>query len=123
MYIRITRRRIARGLLGALLFVQVALAMACDWQSANAAQAVAAQATAPSCHDAPALNTNLCLTHCLGADQTSTDHEVAVPAWAPGAVLAVLPLEPVAMRSPGLAFVLPRAGAPPPRILLHSFLI
>lgn len=125
MFPRSAYRRTARVLLGALLLVQAAMAVACDWRSVNAAKALAVREQAPSCHqaEAPVRNSNLCLAHCLGADQGLFDHELDIPSWASVAVLSVLLPEPVTMRSPGLAFLLPRAGAPPPRILFHTLLI
>jgi hypothetical protein len=124
MLFRSTRRQTARLLLGVLLFAQAALAIAaCEWSGASAVQAVAASSAQPSCHEAPPQNANLCLAHCLGSDQGLLDHEVAVAPWEPKAPLIVLLPEAAATRSPDLVYVLPRAGAPPPRILLHSFLI
>jgi len=67
-----TRTRVAQLVLGLLLFTQGALAMAgCDWSRAAPALTVAASSSQPPCHEVPAINANLCLAHCLSADQSA----------------------------------------------------
>lgn len=117
-------RRFAFGLLGAMLFAQAALAVAsCDWPRMAPAQALAAKAAEPTCHEAPATNTNLCLAHCLSADQSSDTPKIHVLAWTP-APLFILAVSPeVAILGVIRRGALPHAGAPPPRILFQTFLI
>jgi len=128
MFSRRTLLRTTRGLLGAFLLAQAALALAaCDWGVRDAARAVAMAAgggDAP-CHEsgnsAPA--SKLCLTHCLGELQSLDKPTIAVPALAPVAVLFITPAvsshaQRVVRRGRPLA-----ASAPPPRILFQSLLI
>jgi hypothetical protein len=128
MFTRRTLLRTTRLLLGAFLLAQAALALAaCDWGARDAARAVAMAAgggDAP-CHEsgntAPA--SNLCLTHCLGEQQSLDKPTIAVPALAPEAVLFIAcavfsRAQRVVRRERPLA-----ASAPPPRILFQSLLI
>ena len=120
---RATVRQIATVLLGAMLFAQAALAVAaCDWLRVAPAQAIMAKATEPSCHEVPAENANLCLAHCLGNDQSADTPQVTIPVGSP-AVLSVVGIQRVLVPHAMLPFTLPHPGAPPPRILFHSFLI
>lgn len=121
---RRTVRKIASVLLGALLFAQAVLAMAaCDWLRVAPAQAIMAKAGEASCHDEPAQNANLCLTHCLGADQSTDTPQVAIPVWSQAFLLVIVDVERAPSRAAILHYTLQRPGAPPPRILYHSFLI
>src|SRR5688572_24573234 len=118
------RRHLAQGLLCATLFAQAALAVAaCDWLRVAPAQAIVAKAGEPSCHEEPARNANLCLAHCLGADQSMDTPQVAIPVWSQSSLLVIVDL----VRAPALRtvpqYTPPHAGAPPPRILFQSFLI
>ena len=114
----------AKALLAALLFAQAAVAAAaCDWLRVAPAQALIAKANQPSCHEEPAGNANLCLAHCLSADQSADTPQVAIPACPHLTPLVVREIESTPSRKPALHFTLPRPGAPPPRILFHSFLI
>jgi len=121
---RHTLQRTARLLLGALLLAQAALAAAaCEWGAREAARAVAMAAGAenPLCHEAaaPSAESGLCLTHCLGDQQSLDKPSVAVPAPVRFMVRAATPVAPpVPWRERPLA-----ASAPPPRILFQSFLI
>ena len=111
-------------LLGAMLFAQAALAVAaCDWLRVAPAQAIMAKAGEPSCHEEPAQNTNLCLSHCLGSDQSADTPQVAIPAWNQASFLVIADLELAPAPRIALRYTLPYPGAPPPRILFHSFLI
>ena len=124
MATRATVRQIATALLGALLFAQAALAVAaCDWLRVAPAQAIMAKAGEPSCHEEPAQNTNLCLSHCLGNDQSAYTPQVAIPAWSQAAFLVIVALESAPLAQGSQRYTLTRPGAPPPRILYHSFLI
>jgi hypothetical protein len=111
-------------MLGLLLFTQAALATAgCDWLRAAPALAIAESTNRPPCHEAPAVNANLCLAHCLSADQSTDTAQVVVPVWVACAPIAVVAFDRWVARTEDLRFVLPRPSAPPPRILFHSFLI
>ena len=119
-----TVKKIASVLLGAMLFAQAALAVAaCDWLRVAPAQAIMAKAGEPSCHEAPAKNANLCLAHCLSADQSADTTQVAIPAWSQTFFLLVAGIESVPAPQAVLRYTLPHPGAPPPRILFQSFLI
>jgi len=100
----------ALAALAALLFTQVAIAVA-SWEQ-----------SAPSpCHEqAPA--TNFCFQHCSDNDLTLDVPRVRVPAMAPApAPLVVVASARYAEVAPRRAAVLP--AGPPPRILFQSFLI
>jgi hypothetical protein len=116
---------LARVALGAILFTQAALvAAACQLPERSPAKAILSGGT-PPCHaqgePAPA-NVNLCVAHCLADLQNLDKASPAVPPTATGPVLIVglaanvgrLPLQRERAK--------PAVG-PPPRILLHSFLI
>src|SRR5688572_17827874 len=124
MLTRTLRRRAAQGLLGLMLFAQAALAVAaCDWLRVAPAQAITAKAAEPSCHVEPARNVNLCLAHCLGADQSADTPQITVPEWSQPVSLMVVVFDVVPSRQAVLRHTLPRPGAPPPRILFQTFLI
>ena len=119
-----TVKKIANVVLGAMLFAQAALAVAaCDWLRVAPAQAIMAKAGEPSCHEQPAQSTNLCLAHCLGADQSTDTPQVAIPVWSQSSLLVIVDIELVPVPKVVLRYTLPHPGAPPPRILYHSFLI
>lgn len=117
-------KRFAVVLLGALLFAQAALAVAaCDWLRVSPAQAIMAKAGEPSCHEDQAKYANLCLSHCLGNDQSAGTPQIAVPAWNRSSLLVIADIELAPAPRIALSYTLPYPGAPPPRILYHSFLI
>lgn len=119
-----TRTRVAQLLLGVLLFAQAALALAgCDWLRAAPALAINANASRAPCHEEPAVNANLCLAHCLSADQSTDTPQVVVPVWVDCAPITVVAIDRRLAPVVDLQFVLPRPSAPPPRILFQSFLI
>ena len=119
-----TRTRVAQLLLGLLLFTQGALAVAgCDWLRAAPALAIAASSSQPPCHEAPAVNTNLCLAHCLSADQSADTPQVVVPVWVDRAPITVVAIDRWIVRAVDVQYVLPWPSVPPPRILFQSFLI
>jgi len=119
-----TRARVARWMLGLLVFTQAALATAgCDWLRAAPALAIAESADRQPCHAAPAVNANLCLAHCLSADQSTDTPQVVVPVWVDCAPITVVAIDCRLAPVVDLQFVLPRPSAPPPRILFQSFLI
>jgi hypothetical protein len=124
MWTRKRLARLARAVLGVLLFAQGALAMAgCDWLRAAPALAIAASSSQPPCHEAPAVNANLCLAHCLSADQSADTPQVVVPVWVDCAPFRVVVIERWIARVVDVRFVLPWPAVPPPRILFQSFLI
>jgi hypothetical protein len=117
---RIFFRRIAVVLLGAMLFAQAALALsACEWPKRSPANAFA---DAPTCHEEPARNSNLCLSHCLSEDQSLDLPQVKVHAL-PASV--VLVLEPRLQLAPAVQTAWHEVAVPrpPPRILFQSLLI
>ena len=119
-----TRTRVARLMVGLLLFTQAALATAgCDWLRAAPALAVADSADRQPCHEAPAVNANLCLVHCLSDDQSAGTPQVVVPARVDGAPIVVVALDRRFVAVVDLQFILLRPSAPPPRILFQTFLI
>ncbi|MSQ63861.1 MAG: hypothetical protein EXR33_08525 [Betaproteobacteria bacterium] len=119
-----TRTRVAQLMLGLLLFAQGALAVAgCDWLRAAPALTIGAGLDQPPCHEEPALNANLCLAHCLGADQSAGTPQIVVHDWIGTASLKVALADGPIYPAAALRYSLPRPAAPPPRILFQSFLI
>ena len=124
MLSRSIRRRIAGGLICVMLFAQAALAAAaCDLPVSSPALAFTQKTDAPSCHEAPERNANLCLTHCLSSDQSADIPKVDVPALVAGPVLIAPAGDVRGATNARLRHALPRPAAPPPRILFQSFLI
>jgi hypothetical protein len=122
MLSRSRTRDFARILLAALLFSQAAIAAAaCDMPDRSPAQAFTLPEAMP-CHEEPVQNPNICLAHCLSADQSADTPQVIVHAWCGVAPLTVAAPERWSSR----AVVWQRAplpAEPPPRILFQSFLI
>jgi hypothetical protein len=119
-----TRTRVAQLVLGLLLFAQAALALAdCDWLGAAPALAISASSSQLPCHEAPVGNANLCLAHCLSADQSADTPQVVVPALNCAALLTIVIAEIRSYPAAVLRYRLPRPAAPPPRILFQTFLI
>jgi hypothetical protein len=111
--------------LAAMLFAQAAFALAaCAATDATSTMRVIAVqgAQGAPCHQ-PAENSNLCLTHCQGAEQTLDKHQVKLPELSHQAGLAIPHWREA--RKP-LAW-LPRlpspVAGPPPRILFRTLLI
>ncbi len=124
MFFRSTLKGIARLVLATLLFAQSALALAgCDWLRAAPALAISASSSQLPCHQEPAVNPNLCLAHCLSADQSADTPQVVVPVWIDCAPITVAVVERRIDRAVDVQFVLPRPSVPPPRILFQTFLI
>ena len=116
-------RKIASVLLGAMLFAQAALALApCDWLLVAPAQAIAAKAGEPSCHEQPVQNANLCLAHCLDNDQSANTLQVAIPVWSQASLLVIEVFEGASAPIGNLHYALPCPAAPP-RILFSKLLI
>jgi hypothetical protein len=124
MISRRTRTRVAQLTLGVVLFAQVALATAaCDWLQAAPARAIAANSSDQPCHEEPANNANLCLAHCLSADQSADTPQVVIPVWIDCTPITIVAIDCRNTRAMDVKFVLPRPSAPPPRILFQTFLI
>lgn len=114
-------------LLAAVAFAQASLAFsACQLERGRLAQAIGVSDERP-CDDGVVVAkdwtkyTNRCLAHCT-ADLQTTGGAVALvrnPAVEPVLLLERMELLPVA----GTRLEIPPLGAPPMRILLHSFLI
>jgi len=124
MISRRTLRMIARALFGMLLFAQAALALAgCDRLRAAPSLAINAGSSQAPCHEEPTVSVNLCLAHCLSADQSADTPQVVVPAWVHYSPIVVAAVDRWTGRAGNLRFELPRSSAPPPRILFQVFLI
>ena len=113
--------------LSLLLFGQGALAAAaCDWLQRSPAQAVAG-GESPPCHEAAPTqrNANLCLADCQSGMQSLDKPSVTVHAMPVAPVLVVRLIAPSATVAliAALPYAIHPPGAPPPRILFHSFLI
>jgi len=118
------RLRIARLLVGAMLFAQAALAAAgCDWLNRNPAQLIGEGSAEPSCHEEPARNANLCLAHCLGTDQSADTPQQVVPVWIDVPAFRLTLVERPVVRQAAMRHAPTRTHAPPVRILFHIFLI
>ena len=122
-----TRRRAAIFLLAALAFVQASMAFAaCSLDRGMLASAMAMPAGEPcdTC-DAPKQaamdNANVCVAHCTADLQQVTYPVVVAPALVPMPMLWVLQAPEPPSPSRGLTVRPP--GAPPHRVLVHSFLI
>ena len=127
MLSRSTLRRTALLLVSLLLFAQGALAATgCDWLQRSPAQAVAG-GESPPCHEAAPKqrNANLCLADCQGGMLSLDKPSVIVHAMPVAPVLVVRLIAPSATVAliAALSYAIHPPGAPPPRILFHSFLI
>ena len=117
------KRWIAILLLAATGFAQAAVAMAsCEMADRSPTQAISGD-TAPPCHEEPSRNGNLCLAHCLSADQRADTPQVFVPVSNSSMRVSML----VADRRGGVIpipiYLRPPPPSRPPRILFQSFLI
>ncbi len=123
--VRVLKRRVALLLIGLLVFSQAAVALAaCSMDRGTVAQAMASDDACAGCASAPgraAPIRSVCMAHC------TSDLQLAGIAVAMAAAPADLPVLMVArpeLRStPRTGLSTPPSGAPPHRILLHSFLI
>ena len=116
-------RRIAVALLAFYAFGQasVAFAATCGMDRGTMAQAMAMPA-GETCDDCSKAGTDsvtaLCVAHCTADMQVAGAAPDALPGPAILASMTVVAVPP--FRSPPI-LAYPRAGAPPRRILLHSF--
>lgn len=119
--------RAALMALSMLLFGQGVLAATrCDWLQRSSARAIAS-GEFPPCHETAQKqrNLNLCLADCQSPMQSVDKRSVPVHAKPPTPVLVV---EQFALSADGwlpavFPFAIISAGAPPPRILFHQFLV
>lgn len=120
---RSRRSRFAAALLalGGMLFLQAALAFACEYPQRSAALAVqAAQHAAAGCHESTD-SPNLCLAHCQSEDQTLGKPQVSLPdVWVAPAAIPAFPAAPLSTPIPRGSSG-PAAAGPPPRILFQTF--
>jgi len=118
---RMSRRVVARIVAAALLFTQALVALAdCRMPTRSPAAAIAAK-PAP-CHEAP-VEKNLCVAHCLAADQSLEKPQVTALAPALALVLVLHEATPVLHSSSRTALLAPAAIGPPPRIRFQSLLL
>jgi hypothetical protein len=126
MHLRSKLKGMARMALAAMLFTQAALVFAaCEsaWRAPALVIASAEErAEGANCHEQE-MNANLCLAHCLSADQSAVTPQVVIPPWIDFPPIIVAVMDRKDGRAESLRFTLPRPAAPPPRILFQSFLI
>jgi len=118
---RMSRRAIARILAATLLFAQALVAFAnCQMPTRSPAAAIAAK-PAP-CHESSS-EKNLCVAHCLAADQSLDKPQVSAlpPALAPVLVLHEAMQLPQSWSRPQTRVT--AAIGPPPRIRFRSLLL
>ena len=75
------------------------------------------------CHEEPAQNANICLAHCLSADQSADTPQVVVHDWNASSAFTIVVADHRTYRSVVVRHMLPLPAAPPPRILFQTFLI
>jgi hypothetical protein len=116
-------RTFARIVVAALFFAQASIAAAaCGMMDRSPAMAFDDEVAMP-CHETAPQNRNLCLADCLSADQSASTPHVVVPAWCGTAPLVVVEFGYTSKQVATSRRMVPRAAAPPPRILFQSFLI
>jgi hypothetical protein len=121
---RILKRRVALLLIALLAFAQGGIAFAaCSMERGTMAHMAADEPCADAgtaASNAPAENANLCVAHCNADLQIGG---ITLPLVSAPAALPVLAVpRPEAVFFP-TGLDAPPSGAPPHRILLHSFLI
>ena len=118
---RARQRSLARIAVAALLFAQALIAFAnCTMPAHSLAKAIAS--ANPRCHESSG-ETNLCIAHCLAADQSLDKLQPSVPQPALVPVL-VQPASDVGYaHAVVLRRLIPPAAAPPPRILFRTLRI
>ncbi len=96
-----TLRKIARLMLGVVLFAQGVVAVnACDLLNGKVEHAfIAPAATEMPCHEHPAANANVCFVHCTQGDQVNVDH-VVPPFITPSTVVLTVALPEVRAAKP-----------------------
>jgi hypothetical protein len=121
--IRIARQRfVARIVVAALLFAQALVAYA-DCQMPARSPAAAIAADDHPCHQTRS-ETNLCLAHCLAADQSLDKPQTSMPQPATASVLVLQPVSDTQyVHAAALRRFGPPTAAPPPRILFRTLRI
>ena len=111
-------RTIAWTTVTALLFAQAVVAFAdCQMPARSPASAIAADN--PPCHESSG-ETNVCVAHCLAADQSLDKPQTSVPQPAAAPVLVLQPVSDLQRaRGPALWHFAPPPAGPPPRILFR----
>lgn len=120
---RLARLRfIARIAAAALLFAQALVAFAdCQMPVRSAAAAIASDD--PPCHDSGG-EVNLCVAHCLAADQSLDKPQASITEPAAAPVLVLQPVSGVQYFHPPVPrHFVPPGAAPPPRILFRTLRI
>ena len=120
---RLARLRfVARIAAAALLFAQALVAFAdCPMPVRSAAAAIASDD--PPCHDSRG-EVNLCVAHCLAADQSLDKPQASIPEPAAAPVLVLLPVSDLQYyHAPVPRHFLAPGAAPPPRILFRTLRI
>jgi hypothetical protein len=125
---KIKARRVAIVIIGVFAFAQTSLAFsgcAIERGDARGTMAVAAEQSGTDCDmpgpAKPKRSAYLCAVHCAPGLEAAGPGFTTVAAVVERPVLAVVKLKPAFVPRTGLFFAPP--GAPPHRILLHSFLI
>ena len=119
---RSRKTSIALLMLAMLAFAQTAVALAvCSMERGEIAQMAADCGCKSAAPGSMGLGTNACVAHCTSDLQQAGFAIGLAPGAADAPVLLVSLVEPPSSRHRGLDS--PPPGAPPRRILLHSFLI
>jgi len=116
-------RATSKIMLIALLFAQAAVASAACEMLIRAPAQVFVQHEPMPCHEEPAQNANICLAHCLNADQSADTPQVMVHDWSGAMPLSIPAIDRWSDRFVVRQRVLPYPAAPPARILFQSFQI
>jgi hypothetical protein len=113
-----TLRAVAWTTVTALLFAQAVVAFAdCQMPARSPASAIAADK--PPCHESSG-EKNVCVAHCLAADQSLDKPQTSIPEPAAAPVLVLqLASETQYARGPALWHFAPPPAGPPPRILFR----
>ena len=122
----VLKRWVARVALAALAFAQTGVAISsCRFERGSLADAMGAADRAPECQEMTAAGgnepANQCFAHCTSDLQTVGAAVALVRGPVAGPVLAINRTHNFIAVRTGLDSTPP--GTPPPRILLHSFLI
>jgi hypothetical protein len=115
-------RLVARIVAATLLFAQALVAFAeCEMPVRSPAVAIAS--SDQPCHETRG-ETNLCLAHCLAADQSLDKPQTSLTQPAAVLVLTIPPVSDVPYaHATVLRHLVPPAAAPPPRILFRTLRI
>jgi hypothetical protein len=110
-------------LVGLLVMIQGAFAVAaCATPEREPARAIS-QMDMPPCHEQESKTDGLCVLHCVGDQQSLDKPSLKLPAIGEAPVLVVLTPVPCPVLSVRAPDVPARSSAPPPRILFSKLLI